>query len=60
MLDPDLPVGAVLGREGEGLGEGEEEAWLGGYSGDTDTEAGQGNPRLGPHFTFPCTGMLES
>ncbi len=51
------PVGAVLGREGEGQvesrGEGEEERGGAGYSGDTGWEAGQGNSS--PLFTVPCT-----
>jgi hypothetical protein len=54
----------VLGREGEGQsevsrGEGEEQS-VGGYSGDTEWEAGQGNSRLDPlwHFTDPYKQYL--
>ena len=53
-------MGAVLGRAGEegevSLGEGEES--VGGYRGETEWEAGQGNSsRLDTpsHFTRPCT-----
>ena len=55
-----------MGREEASLGEGlqevvEEEEEVGGYSGETDWEAGQGNSRLDPpsHFTTPCTRVIE-
>ena len=54
-----------MGREEASLGEGlqevvEEEEEVGGYSGETDWEAGQGNSRLDPpsHFTTPCTRVI--